>query len=65
MDQGAVQKATRKAIWEEHQGTVLETLPGVGQGIPQRIRKCSKRFIGRFRKRKLDYRPTSWRNYGQ
>ena len=31
MDQGA----TRKAIWEEHQGTVLEMLPGVGQGIPQ------------------------------
>ena len=35
MDQGAVQKATRKAIWEEHQETVLDMLPGVGQGIPQ------------------------------
>lgn len=35
INQGAVQKATRKAVWEEHQGTVVEMLPGVGQGIPQ------------------------------
>jgi hypothetical protein len=65
MDQGAVQKATRKAIWEEHQERFWKRSQELAREFLKRIRKCSKRFIGRFRKRKLDYRLTSWRNYGQ
>ena len=50
-------RSTRKRFWICFQELVREFL--------KRIRKCSKRFIGQFRKRKLDCRPTSWRDYGR
>jgi hypothetical protein len=48
-------RSTREQFWKFFQELVKEFL--------KRIRICSKRFIGWFRKRKLDCRPTSWRNY--
>jgi hypothetical protein len=50
-------RSTRERFWKCFQELVREFL--------KRIRKCSERFIGRFRKRKLDCKPTSWRNYGR